>query len=257
MKTKISILTIIFIFFGFVGFSQTAEQIIEKSGDAVNLSSMEMISLLKIYDNKGNERTREVSTTRKSFSGTCKTIIKFLSPADVKGTGILIYDYEDKDDDLWIFMPALRKTRRIVSTEKGKSFMGSEFTNADMSKPITANFTYKILGTEKYENKDCWKIEINCKTPIIQSENGYKKKISWVDKSNYLCLKIEFYDKDDKLFKIQKNQQYKIVSGGKYFSYFMETENVITKRKSTMTITKMSTNISTPESQFTAAMLEK
>ncbi len=89
-----------------------------------------MTSTLKIYDNKGNVRVREVSNAMAKFSGTTKTLFKFLSPPEVKGTTILIYDYENKDDDMWIYMPSLRKTRRIVATEKGKSFMGSEFSNA-------------------------------------------------------------------------------------------------------------------------------
>ena len=70
---------------------------------------------------------------------------------------MLIFDYEDKSDDMWILLPSLRRTRRIVSSEKGKSFMGSEFTNADMSKPDLNDFTFKILGSAEADNNECWK----------------------------------------------------------------------------------------------------
>ena len=85
----------------------------------------------------------------------------FTSPADVRGTAMLIYDYENKDDDMWIYMPAIRKIRRIVSSEKGKNFMGSEFTNADMSKPNMNDFDYRILSSETYsgdERLECFPI---------------------------------------------------------------------------------------------------
>ena len=91
--------------------------------------------------------------------GTEKRIIKFLSPADVKGTGILIFDYPEKSDDMWIYLPALRKTRRIVSKEKSKSFMGSEFSNANMTAPGLDDFTYATIGEEELEGKFCIIIE--------------------------------------------------------------------------------------------------
>ncbi|MCK4853304.1 MAG: outer membrane lipoprotein-sorting protein, partial [Bacteroidales bacterium] len=109
-------------------------EIIQKSRDASKLAGMEAITTLRIYDAKGRERVRQTSMASKLFDSgaTEKRVIRFLSPAEVKGTGMLIYDYDEKNDDMWIYMPALRKTRRIISNEKNKSFMGSEFSNADM-----------------------------------------------------------------------------------------------------------------------------
>jgi hypothetical protein len=103
---------------------------------------MEAISTLRIYDARGRERVRQTSMASRLFESgsTEKRIIRFLSPAEVKGTGMLIYDYDDRNDDMWIYMPALRKTRRIISNEKRKSFMGSEFSNADMSAPNLEDF---------------------------------------------------------------------------------------------------------------------
>ena len=128
--------------------AQDAREISKKAGDAIELEAMEMVSTLKIISANGDERIRTVSTATKKFGEASKTIIKFLEPADVRGTTLLIHDYENKDDDMWIFMPALRRTRRIVSSEKGNNFMGSEFTNADMSKPNIDDFSYRLLGEE-------------------------------------------------------------------------------------------------------------
>src|SRR5665647_1111812 len=147
MKTKL-IFTALAMFISMTLFSQSPQEIVQKSVDMIDISSMEMISTLKIMDAKGNVRERQITTASKKFGDANKMLIKFIAPADVKGTTLLVYDYDNKSDNMWIYMPALRKVRRIVSTEKGKSFMGSEFTNADMSKPNDTDFSYSLLGSE-------------------------------------------------------------------------------------------------------------
>jgi outer membrane lipoprotein-sorting protein len=255
-KRSLLILTVL-LFTSLSAFSQTALEIIEQATESIDISSMEMTATLKIYDAKGRERVRQTATATKEFDGTNKTIVKFTAPADVKGTSMLIYDHEKKDDDMWIYLPALRKIRRIVSSEKGKSFMGSEFSNADMSKPNIENFSYLILGTENYDGKVCWKVETTCNNEDIEDENGYSKKISWIEKENYLCHKIEFYDLDGELHKIQNIKDYRKQSSGKYFAFYMEKENVQNGRKSVMIINRFQENSALPESAFTPAMLEK
>jgi hypothetical protein len=238
-------------------YGQTAKEISEMATDAIEYDAIELASTLKIYDAKGNERVRQVTTVTKKFGETGKTIIRFISPADVKGTAILIYDHENADDDMWIYMPALRKTRRIISTEKGKNFMGSEFTNADMSKPTMDDFQYSILGSDNYEGKNCWKIEAICKNQEIARENGFSRKISYIEKGTYLCHKVEFYDLQGKLQRLQYIRQYKKQPSGKYFAYEMEMQNEQNGRKSILVVNKFRAGSSLPESAFTAAMLQK
>ena len=138
-----------------MAFGQDAREISKKANDAILMNAMEMVSTLKIISAKGEERVRTISTATGKFGEVNKTLIRFIEPAEVRGTTLLIFDYENKDDDMWIYMPALRKTRRIVSSEKGKNFMGSEFTNANMSKPSLDDFDYKLLGEETINNVKC------------------------------------------------------------------------------------------------------
>ena len=238
-------------------FSQTAEVISSKSTDLISLSSMEMTSTLKIYDSRGNVRERQLITYAGKFGDVAKVLVKFTAPADVKGTALLIYDYDDKADNMWIYMPALRKVRRVVSNERGKSFMGSEFSNADMSKPSASDFNYVILGSEKFENNDCWKLVSTCKTKEIQAEQGFSKKISWIDKSNYLCYKIEFYDNANKLHRIELLSKYNKLNNGKYFAYLMTMENVQNKRKSEIITNSLKTDSKLSENVFSPALLDK
>ena len=96
-----------------------------------------------------------------------KRLMRFTHPADVKGTGLLTYDYEKKDDDIWLFLPSLRKTRRIVSSEKSKSFMGSEFSYADMTPPPVEDFVHKKQKVETVDGVVCWVVESTAKSEDI------------------------------------------------------------------------------------------
>ena len=259
MKNIINI-TLILLFFAFSaknGFSQSARAVAEKAMDIVDFPALEMVSTLKIYDAKDRERVRQIATAVKEFDEVSKSIIKFLSPADVKGTTMLVYDYELKDDDMWIYLPALRKTRRIVSSEKGKSFMGSEFTNADMGKPNLDDFDFKFLPDETLNDKKCWVVEVVCKNEDIEDENGFMRQVSWIEKETYLCHKIEYYDLDDELHKVQLIKDYQQQPSGYYFAFYLEKENVQNGRKSIMIIDKFQEGSEMPESAFSPTMLDK
>ncbi|MDD3739705.1 MAG: outer membrane lipoprotein-sorting protein [Bacteroidales bacterium] len=257
MKKQIILITVLsFLSFNLLN-AQDAKEIVNKSTKAILSDAMEMTSTLKIYDNKGNVRTRQVKNTTKKFADATKTIIKFLSPADVKGTGMLIFDYEEKDDDMWVYLPSLKKTRRIVSSEKSSSFMGSEFSNSDMSKPKMSDYNYKLLSTETISGKEYYKIETTCKTAEIEAIEKFKRKITYIEKSTYLPYKTETYDKDNKLIKTITMTDYKLQSTGKYMAFKMTAVNNKTGRKSEIIITNLVTSSSLDESYFSTSNLEK
>ncbi len=238
---------------------QSAKEIMQKTRDVSKIQGLETISTLKIIDPKGRERVREISMASKLTDNgkTEKRIIRFLAPAEVKGTGMLIYDYDAASDDMWIFMPALRKTRRIASGEKNQSFMGSDFSNADLAAPNTDDFSYKITGSETVDGVDCWKIESLPLTTAISEETGLSKKIIWIGKKDYVCRKTEFYDPDGELSKILTSSDIRKIAEGKYMAASMQMENVQNSRKSAIIMDQMQYNPNVKEEYFTVAYLEK
>jgi len=239
--------------------AQDAKEIITKSHDVIKVSSFEAISTLTITDSKGNQRIRKNTMASMSFpDGSEKRIIKFLSPAEVKGTGILIYDYPEKSDDMWIYLPALRKTRRIVSREKSKSFMGSEFSNANMTAPGLDDFSYNIRGEEEMDGKSCYKIESLPVSTDLEDQYGYMKSVSWVDKNSYLVLRTRYFDFDGELFKTISNKEFKKMENakGSYMVTHMYALNHSNRRSSEMVMEKVAVT-ATRESYFTVAYLEK
>jgi len=238
-------------------FSQSAEELMQKSADAIEFNSMEMSATLKITDAKGSERVRQIVSAEKRFGEINKRIMKFTAPAEIKGTGIVIFDYEEKNDEMWLYLPALRKVRRIVNNEKSKSFMGSEFSNADMSKPNLSDFNHKLLDSEIINRKDCWKIESVCKNEEIAAEMGYAKKISFIEKGTNLCQQVQTFDAGNSLLKTEVLGQYKKQPDGKYFAFLITIKNEQNNRSSMFTIDRFQPGSGMKEEDFSPLMLDK
>ncbi len=239
----------------------TARQIADKSFRATKLSGSEATSTMTILDGKGNQRVRQIAQVTKLVDGgkTEKKLIRFLAPADVKGTGLLTFDYEDANDDMWLFMPALRKTRRIVSTEKARSFMGSEFSYSDITPPALKDFQYSLLGEEDVAGVTCWNIEMVPNNDDIADENGYSKKISWIGKDDYVTRKAVYYDLDGELHKELNILEIREMdkASHKYRPIHLVMENKQNGRKSILKIDQILYNPDVKEDYFTTRYLER
>jgi len=236
---------------------QSAREISLKAMNAVETGDMEMTSTIIIADSRGNERVRQISIATRQFDDCTKMLTVFVQPADVKGTSLLVYDYENKEDNMWIYMPALRKVRRILSTDKAKNFMGSEFSNADMSKPNIDDFSYTFLGFETLDGIRYRRIESTPKNDNIAKENNFSRKISFFDATTNLCYRIEYYDLAGKLHRIQTISNYKKLPSGKYFAHHMLMENVQNGRKTTMKVDRFQQGSNLPESRFSPNTLDQ
>ncbi len=143
-----------------------------------------------------------------------KTFVEFATPKDVKGTRILTLEKEDVDEDpdRWIYLPALRKIRRISGSDIGESFVGTDFTYEDMEVADgvagVKNHKYTILREETIVDvlgvtKSCWVVEAIPVTEKRIKESSYSKRIIWVDQNYYTAINIEYYDKEGVHFKTQ------------------------------------------------------
>jgi hydrophobe/amphiphile efflux-3 (HAE3) family protein len=230
----------------------SAKEVMDKSRQAMKVESFEAVASLNIHDSKGRVRERTNITASKSYEdGTEKRLIKFLSPADVEGTSMLIYDYDEGQDDMWIYLPALKRTRRIVSSEKGKSFMGSEFTNADMSSPPTEDFKHTILE----ENADQYIIESIPVSTEKKDEYAYARKISTINKKNFVVTKMDFYDNYNEHFKTILIEDTMEVPGGSFIIRHMRAENLSNGRTSEIVMSDIRTGTEIRDELFNVASL--
>lgn len=257
MKNSIIILAILFC--TGISHAQDPQAIVKASQEAMKVKSFEAVSTLTITDSRGNERIRKSSMASKTYPDqTEKRIIKFVAPAEVEGTGILIFDHEDQADDMWIYLPALRKTRRIVSTEKSNSFMGSEFSNADMTAPAIRDFTYTLLGTEEVDGAECWKIAAVPADISLEDIYGYSKAIRWIGKEDNVVRKSDYYDFSETLIKTIETIKFMAMdpAGEKFMVTEMVAVNHESGRSSRMKMDQVQTT-DTKDEYFTISYLER
>lgn len=163
----------------------------DKRGKGYVDSTGTMRMILK--DKKGDTSEREMHV--KALEGPeaegDKTLMIFESPKDQKGTALLTYQHKSRDDDQWLYLPALKRVKKIASTTKSGPFMGSEFSFEDVGGQQVDEYTYKYLRDESYDGQDCYVVESAPK----DENSGYTKVISWVDKQHYRTLKADFFDR--------------------------------------------------------------
>ena len=211
---------------------------------------------LSITEKNGASRSRAISMTTKSFpDGLEKRFIKFMEPADVRGTAMLIVDNKILADEIWIYLPALKKTRRIVSSEKGKSFMSSEFSNADIGSPTISDFVNKHVTGSGSNN--LWIIESTPVNDDKADEYGYSKKVSYISMDNCRVQKIEFYNFDNELFKTIEIKGIYPLPEGKYLVKDMIANNLVTNRRSEISLSNINEKVKVEDSYFSIQNLER
>lgn len=242
------------------GAGPSAREIMDKVALTRKLDGSEAVVKMIMFGD-GATRERKITMATKLFDGgkTEKRIYRFLSPADVQGTGVLVFDYETQADDVWIYLPALRKTRRIVSSQKSQSFMGSEFTYGDLNIPPLDDFNYTLVKEEDYGGEGCFVIDVLPKKPETGKEEGYSKKTFWVSKAKFAIRKGLFYDAGGALMKELKTEDIKLLDPKKnrYRAMKMEMTNKKNGRRSVFESEKVTLAPDTKDEFFTPRYLER
>lgn len=191
MRRRILILIPLLLLSALAHAQMSARQIMEAVDDRDDgdnaISDMRMV----LIDRKGHERIREIRSFGKDKGEDRQRIMFFLSPADVEDTGFLTYDYDDyeKDDDQWLYLPALKKTKRIATSDKSGSFMGSDFNYSDMTRRNLNAYDFKILREDEVRGHKVWLIEAIPNTPDQIKETGYEKSVVFVRQDNFVVVR--------------------------------------------------------------------
>lgn len=165
-------------------------------------------NLRMILKNKyGHESVREIRMKTIEVDGDGdKVLIIFDNPKDIKGTAFLSYTHKFDDDDQWLYLPALKRVKRISSRNKTGSFVGSEFAYEDISSQEVEKYTYKWIKDEIYDGVNCFVIE---RYPVDKKNSGYTRQLVWIDKAEYRIFKIEYFDRKNSLLKTLTISGYK------------------------------------------------
>lgn len=174
--------------------NKSADQIIDEAleHNALGFQSGSANVALIIEDKAGSRRVRKLDVQSKDIDDATRTRVELTAPKEVKGQSFLFAENKSGEDDVWMYVPAFKVTRRIEGSQKSGSFLGSHFTYADLESRDVKEGKYKRLEDDKIGSHEVYVIE---STPKKGSDSDYSKVVTYVRKSDYMPLKMRFYDK--------------------------------------------------------------
>ncbi len=161
--------------------------------------------VMTLRNRKGDESVRYIRIRTLEVEGDGdKSISIFDRPRDIKGTAMLTFSHGLEPDDQWLYLPGLKRVKRISSKNKSGPFMGSEFAYEDLSSQEIEKYTYKWLRDEPCGEWQCYVIE---RVPAYKY-SGYKRMVSWIDQAEYRAIKVEYFDRKNSKLKTLKLSGY-------------------------------------------------
>lgn len=256
MKKIIILLTVLLFPFTAIAGELTGLEIVRKWDERDQGKDLTAESTFKLINSKGQERVRKTRRYWIDMKGKEgfdeKTIIFFDKPSDVKGTSLLNWSYEavDKDDDQWLYLPALRKIKRISASDKEKSFMGSDLTFDDMGDRKVEADEHKLLRVEDLDGKSCYVVEMVPK----DKKYMYSRKEKWIDKETFVDYRTDFFDRKGRFLKRQRIDWKKIDNVWVITKIYVKNEQ--TGHSTLIEIEDIKLNTGLNEGQFTKRKME-
>lgn len=228
------------LFLSINSYALTGLEIMQKVDARDDGKSSSSIMQMVLIDKNHNKRVRQMQTFSKDIDANTEyKSIFFLSPSDVKNTAFLTFDYtsDDKDDDQWMYLPALKKTKRIPASDKDSAFMGSDFSYADMTDRNLNDYKFKLLKESvvkrKSGNEKVWIIESLPKNQVVVDETGYIKSIVYIRQDNFMLTRAKFYLKKAGRVKYMDVKKMQKIAG-----IWVATHTTMTTKKGKQTLHK-------------------
>ena len=211
------------------------------------------VMTMTLINSRGHKRVRQVASFAKDDGRDTKSVMVFKAPADVRGTAFLSWEYDDprKEDDKWLYMPAMKKVRRISGSSKNEYFMGSDFTYDDMGDRNVDEDTHTLKGEKTVNDRDCWIIE----SVPVDPDGMYTRKMLYVDKSALMVIQAEYFDKDGLLkvyHALDVRQQ-----DGFWTTFRSEMDNVSRKHKTILEMETVQYNSGLEDDLFKVSAIER
>ena len=221
-------------------------------GDGFGNFTAQQTMVLRNKQGKESRRQLRVRVLEVPEGGD-KSMFVFDEPRDVKGTAFLIHSHRDKADDQWLYLPALKRVKRISSSNRSGSFMGSEFAYEDMSPPEVERFNYRYLRDEPCGELAC---TVSERVPV-DKKSGYRRQLVWQDKDELRLWKVEYYDRKDSHLKTLTLGDYRQYLDRYWQAGEMTMVNHLTGKSTVLTWTDYQFRTKLNERDFTRTGLQR
>ena len=250
----------------FVGHTQpvyavTPVEIMEKNFMVAKVPDTTSNTTMTLTNKSGQQRVRKTLGNSKLEPNGIDNMrmTRFLEPADVKGTVSLLVEHSEKDDDIWIYLPSIKKVRRLVSSNKKDSFVGTDFSYGDIIGHKVNEWTHKLVKEEEVDGKAAYVIESLPRDAAVKSNTGYSKRVNWIQKDNSVTLKAMLYDEAGELLKEFHFSKFKNIdpAKGKWQAGLLEAKNVQTEHHTAIHIDEFTVNTGVKDELFTTRYMEQ
>lgn len=225
-----------------------AQQAHDRDVGADSVAQMQM----ELVTASGAARVREFTVYSKTSGPIRKGLIRFTAPADIAGTGFLVLEIPDGTSDQFLYLPALKRSRRIVSGQKNRSFVNSDFTYEDMERRRLDDADYQIAGAEEVDGFPCWVLETR---PHPDTGSAYSLIKSWIGKTMAVPLRAEYYDRKGapvKTYRVNKVEQIQ----GLWTETQVVMKNLEDRHETRLRVVKINYNTGLDDAVFTTRSLE-
>lgn len=232
-------------------FALSGREVMEKQKKLQSSNNESDTELMLLIDSDGHKEKRVVKRYIKKNIKTdlSKNLLIFIQPADIRGVSLLNKERSKDKEDQWLYLPAIHKLQRIAEGNKKNYFMGTDFTYEDLSRDRLDNYKFKIIKIDNFGKDKCYVIEaIPVKSYLPKT--SYGKKILWINKDKFYTERIEFYNKDGKLIKIQNAYKFRHIKGTIYRPMFIEMNNIAENHKTLVKIINLKVNSNLNDKYF-------
>lgn len=186
-------------------------------------------------------------------------LIRFLSPAEVKGTATLLVEHADGDDDIWIYLPALRKVRRLVANNKKDSFVGTDFSYGDIIGHRIADWSYQLVGREAVDGAETYVLEALPKSETVRETSGYSKRKVWIRVDNAVAVKGTYWDGGGALLKELEASDIRVLNPktDKWQAFRLTMHNRQTGHRTELVFTNLEVGVGLRDEEFSERYLDK
>ncbi|MEK8032489.1 outer membrane lipoprotein-sorting protein [Ideonella sp. DXS29W] len=241
--------------------AMSADEVMQKNFFASKPRMLSKQVTMTLINDRGETRLRKISalTSLQTNGIDSNMLVRFLEPADIKGTSFLQIEHSEADDDQWIYLPALRKSRRLVSSNRKDSFIGSDFAYGDVLPPKVSLYQNKLTGEETVEGLPCYVVESVPANDQVKADYGYSRKTTWVAKDSFHEVKTVYYDVTGRLLKTQIVRDIVLVDpeAQRWAPKYKEMVNHQTNHKTVVRADSYTTDVKISADTYTTRSLER
>ncbi len=239
----------------------TAEEIVQKSAETDKVRSWSSKTTMRLIAKNSSERIREsfICSKLQPNGHDMQRLIRFTSPADISGTNVLIHEHMGGSDDIWTYLPSMKKVRRLLSSGRKESFIGTDFSYADITTPKAHENDHALLREEVLNGVPCFVIESVPKDEEVRKGTGYSKTITWIRRDNFVRVKAELFDLSGAPFKVMQVHSVKEVDKqrGRWLMEKVEMQNLQSGHSTIITFNDIKTGGEISDRLFAPGRLDK